>query len=79
MNLIKWEMDGFCHQFPIVQKNATKPTVLGEPGKSVLILFPYYGCFFPIQFAAHGILYHMGNTCVFSSISPIMGKATKFL
>ena len=45
----KWEMHRFPHQFPIVQENATKPIVWGEPGKLVLILFPLYGRFFPLD------------------------------
>ena len=36
---IIWKMHGFPQQFLIVQENATKPIVLGEPGKLVLILF----------------------------------------
>ena len=40
-------MHRFPNQFPIVQENATKLIVWGEPGKLVLILFPYYGRFFP--------------------------------
>ena len=33
-------MYGILHQFPMVQGNATKPIVQGEPGKLVLIHFP---------------------------------------
>ena len=71
---IIWEMHGFPNQFPIVQENATKLIVWGEPGKLVLILFPYYGRFFSIRFPFYGILHHMGNACVFSLISHNMGK-----
>ena len=46
----------------------------GEPGKLVLILFPYYGRFSSIRFRFYGILHHMGNACVFSLISHNMGK-----
>ena len=50
-----WEMHGFPHQFLIVLENASKLFVLGEPGKLVLILFPYYGRFFPLDFtSSHG-------------------------
>ena len=45
-----------------------------EPGKLVLILFPYYGRFFSIGFRFYGILHHMGNVCSFSLISLNMGK-----
>ena len=68
------EIHGFFHQFPIVQENATKLIVWGEPGKLVLILFPYCGRFFSIRFPFYGILHHMGNACVFSLISHNMGK-----
>ena len=71
---IIWEMHGFPNQFPIVQENATKLIVWGEPGKLVLILFPYYGRFFSIRFPFYGILHHMGNACVFSLISHNLGK-----
>ena len=71
---IIWEMHGFPNQFPIVQENATKLIVWGEPGKLVLILFPYYERFFSIRFPFYGILHHMGNACVFSLISHNMGK-----
>ena len=37
---IIWERHGFPHKFSIVQENATKPIVWGEPGKLVLILSP---------------------------------------
>ena len=49
-NLIMWEMHGFSHQFLIARENATQPIVCGEPGKLVLILSPWYGCFFPSDF-----------------------------
>ena len=70
---IIWEMHWFPHQFPIGQENATKLIVWGEPGKLVLILFPYYGRFFSIRFPFYGMLHHMGNACVFSLISHNMG------
>ena len=71
---IIWEMHGFPHQFLIVRENATKRIVLGEPGKLVLILFPYYGRIFSIRFPFYGILHHKGNACVFSLISHNLGK-----
>ena len=71
---IIWEMHGFPNQFHIVQENATKLIVWGEPGKSVLILFPYYGWFFSIRFPFYGILHLMGNACVFSLISHSLRK-----
>ena len=66
-----WEMDGFPNQFPIVQENATKPGKLG------LILFPYYGCYFPIRFPFYGILHHMGTARFFSLISHNLGKDSR--
>ena len=62
---------GKCMGFPI---NAIKLIVWGEPGKSGLILFPYYGSFFSIRFPFYGILHHMKNACIFSLISHNMGK-----
>ena len=41
------------------RENPGKPAVCGEPGKLVLIIFPEYGCFFPIRFISYGIVYHM--------------------
>ena len=40
------------------RENPTKPIVCGEPRKLVLILFPEYGCFFPIRVTSYGILYN---------------------
>ena len=37
------------------RKYPTKPTVCGEPGKLVFILFPQYGCFFPLD--SHSVVY----------------------
>ena len=68
------EMYGFSHKFPTVWENATKLIVWGEPGKLVLILFPYYGRIFSIRFPFYGILSHMENACVFSLISLNLGK-----
>ena len=39
-NLIICEEHGFFHQFLIAWENTTKPSVGGEPGKLVVILFP---------------------------------------
>ena len=74
---IKWEMHGFPCQFLIVQENATKLIVWGEPGKLVLILFGYFGRIFYIRFPFYGILYHMGNACVFSLTSHNLGKGSQ--
>ena len=73
MNLIIWEMHGFSHQFAKVQENAT----WGGPGKLVLIVSPYYRCFFPIGFPSCGILHYMGNTRVFPLISHGTKKCNK--
>ena len=45
-------------------KYPAKPIICGKTGKLVLILFPQYGCFFPIRFTFYGILYNMSNTWV---------------
>ena len=74
---ITWEMHGFPHHFSITWENAAKPIVWGEPGKLVFILFPWYGCFFPIRFPSYGILHNMVNAWVSSSISHSMGKCSK--
>ena len=58
-------------------ENHTKLIICGESGKWVLILFPWYGCFFPITFTSCGILYNMWNTWVSPSISHSMGKCSK--
>ena len=58
-------------------ENRTKLIICGESGKWVLILFPWYGCFFPITFTSCGILYNMWNTWVSPSISHSMGKCSK--
>ena len=50
-----WEMHAFPHPFPIVQENATKPIVWGEPGKLVLILSHSMGVFFPLD--SHFMVY----------------------
>ena len=73
---IKWEMHGFPCQFLIVQENATKLIIWGEPGKLVLILFGYFGRIFSIRFPFYGILYHMGNASVFSLTSHNLGKGS---
>ena len=72
--LIIWEIHGFPYQFFIVREDATKLIVWGEPGKLVLIIFPYYGRIFSIRFPFYSILHHMGNACVFSLISHNLGK-----
>ena len=49
------EMHGFPHEFSALLENVTKPIVWGEPGKLVLIIFPCYGCFFPLD--SHSTVY----------------------
>ena len=56
---------------------STKPIVFGEPGKLVLIFFPIVWVFFSIRFPSCGILHHMGNAWVFSSIPHSMRKGRK--
>ena len=68
MTLIIRKMHRFCHLLPIAWENATKPIAWGETRKLVLISWPYYRC-------SYGILYHIENVCVVSSISHSMGKA----
>ena len=72
-----WEMHGFPCTFPTVRENSTKPMVWGKSKKSITILFPWHGCFFPIRFTSYGILHHMGNAWVSPSISESMGKCNK--
>ena len=43
----------------------------------ILILFPYYECFFPIQFPSYDIPQHMGNAWVSPLISHSTGKCNK--
>ena len=76
-NLIVWETHWFSHQFPKARENASKHIVWGEPGKLLLILFPYYECFFPIRFPSYGILHHMGNAWVFATIFYSTRKCNK--
>ena len=63
---IIWGVHGFPHQFLILRENATKLIVWGEPGKLVLIVFPYYGRIFSISCPFYGILNHNRNVCFFS-------------
>ena len=72
-----WEMHGFSHKFPTAWENATKSTIWGKSGKLVLILFPWYGCFFSIRFPSYGILYHMGNAWVSHQFLIVRENATK--
>ena len=65
------------HKFPTVWKNATKLVVWGKSGKSITILFPQHGCFFPIRFPSYGMLYHMGNAWVSPLILHSTGKCNK--
>ena len=74
VHFIIWEMQGFPNQFPIVQENATKLIVWGEPEKLVLTLFSYYGRFFSIRFPFYCLLHHMRNACVFPLIFHNLGK-----
>ena len=56
---------GKCMDFPInlttVWENATKLMVWAKSGKLIFIIFPQYGCIFPIRFPSCGILHYMGN------------------
>ena len=76
-NLIVWETHWLSNQFAIERENASKHILWVKPGKLLLILFPYYECFFPIQFPSYGILHHMGNAWVSASISYSTGKCNK--
>ena len=70
-------MHGFPHQLPISCENAAKSIELGEPGKLVLIFSLEYEYFSSIRFPSYGILYHMGNTWLFPSISISTRKCRK--
>ena len=71
---IIWEMHGFPYQFPTLRENVTKPTMRGEPGKLVLILFPQYGCLFSIF---HFMVYFITSGMhVFSHQFPILREKT---
>ena len=53
-------MHGFLYQFPVARENATKPSLWGQPGKLVLVLFPLYGwqgkCMdFLVDFPSHPV------------------------
>ena len=75
---IVWEMDGFCHCFPISwkrQQNASSQESMGS-------WFPcsfYSMGVFCIRFHSCGMLHYMGNTCAFSASSNIMEQAAKSL
>ena len=58
-DVIIQEIDGFPRKFSTVQENAAKPMVWGKSEKSIIILFRWRGCFFPIRFTSYGILHHM--------------------
>ena len=60
-----------------LRENPIKPVVCGEPGKLLPILFPQYGCFFPIRFTFYGILHNMENAWISPSISHTMGKCSE--
>ena len=74
---IIWEMHGSSRQFLIVQENALKPFVWGEPGKLVLTLFRQYGWFFLMRFPSYSILHHMRNALVSQLISHSTRKCNK--
>ena len=67
----------FPHQFPIALENAAKSIKLGEPRKLICIFSLMYGHFSSIRFPSCSILYHMGNTWFFPSISNSTGKCSK--
>ena len=52
---ITWEMYGFFNQFPIAWENPAKTVEWAKPGKLAPILFPQYGCFFPLD--SHPVVY----------------------
>ena len=81
---IIWEKDEFSHQFPTVWENATKPFIWGEPGKLVIIIFPQYGCFFPLDshptiyfiiWKMHGLPYQFSIVQENATKSIIWGRA----
>ena len=70
-----------CMEFPVNfpehAKRNPKSSIGGKLGKLIPILFTSCGCFFPIRFPCYGILHHMGNAWVFSSISKSIGNDSK--
>ena len=68
-------MHEFPQQFLIVQENATKPIVWGEPGKLVLILSHSMGAFFRLD--SHFMVYFIAwKMHVFSHQFPITWEKT---
>ena len=67
MTLINRKMHRFCNLLPIAWENATKSIAWGETRKLVLIYLPQYRC-------SCGILHHIENVCLFSSIFHSMQK-----
>ena len=67
---------GFLIKFHIVLEKSTNPTEWARPLKLVPILFHKMGTF-SIRFPYCGILHHMRNEWVLSSISHCMGKDRK--
>ena len=74
---ITWEMHGVSYQFLIAWEDAVKPTLLWRSGVKIPIFFPKHGWFSSIIFPCYGILQHVKNAWVFTSISHSMDKCSK--
>ena len=66
---ITWDIQGCSYQFLISWKDAAKPNLWGRPWIKIPMFFPKYGYFSSNIFPPYGILYHVKNAWVFSSIS----------
>ena len=66
---ITWDIQGYSYQFLISWKDAAKPNLWGRPWIKIPMFFPKYGYFSSNIFPPYGILYHVKNAWVFSSIS----------
>ena len=66
---ITWDIQGYSYQFLISWKDAAKPNLWGRLWIKIPMFFPKYGYFSSNIFPPYGILYHVKNAWVFSSIS----------
>ena len=62
-------MHGSSHQYLTSLEKVTKPILYKNPAKMVPLVFLEYTCFCCTRFLPYGMLYHMENTWVFSSIT----------